>query len=213
MSVEHVAVIPVKAAHVAKSRLTPVAGTARRRLALAFATDTLQACRDTPRVAQILVVTDDPGFAEHAASLAVDVIGEGGELGLNPVLRRGAAAAATRWPQGRPFALCADLPALRPGELDAALADLDGRNRAGFVVDAAGTGTTLYSAPYDAFAPRFGTDSARAHRAAGAHAVAGTLAGLRQDVDDGADLAAAVARGVGPATAAALAMVPGIAAD
>ena len=100
------------------------------------------------------------------------------------------------------MALCADLPALRPDELATALASIT--SPTAYVADAAGTGTTLYAATYDKFAPRFGIDSAAAHAAGGAAPVAGVLAGLRQDVDDLISLQAAVALGVGPPTRAAL---------
>ena len=52
--------------------------------------------------------------------------------------------------------LAADLPALRPGELDRALRAAAHWPEA-FVADAAGTGTTLYTArPGTPFRPRFG---------------------------------------------------------
>ncbi len=107
-----------------------------------------------------------------------------------------------RWPALRPVALCADLPALRTEDLAAALASVTGR--ASYVADAAGTGTTLYTASYADFDPRFGTDSAAAHSAGGATPVPGDLPGLRQDVDDVVSLRAAVALGIGAATRAVL---------
>ena len=70
---------------------------------------------------------------------------------------------------------------------------------------AARVGTTLYTAPYDAFDPRYGPGSRAAHLDAGAVEVGGLLASLRRDVDDLADLAAAQALGLGPRTAAVVA--------
>ncbi|QYJ04544.1 2-phospho-L-lactate guanylyltransferase [Nocardioides panacisoli] len=208
MSPAHVAIVPVKPPGVGKSRLVSVPDDQRGRLAVAFATDTLRACLAARRVAAVLVVTDDAGLAEYAASLGATVTDEPGTgEGLNGALRHGAAVAARRWPQLRPFALCADLPALLPDELDAALGGLS--DAPGFVADAHGTGTTMYSASTSDFAPHFGAHSADAHRVSGAVPVSGSLVGLRLDVDDAEDLASAVTHGVGAATRNALRMLPG----
>ncbi|MCW2815167.1 MAG: hypothetical protein JWN84_2622, partial [Nocardioides sp.] len=96
-------------------------------------------------------------------------------------------------------ALLADLPALRPADLDAALAALVPGGPS-YVADAEGTGTTLYTAPAEEFDPAFGGASAAAHQAAGALAVRGELASLRRDVDHLDDLRAAAALGLGVAT-------------
>jgi 2-phospho-L-lactate guanylyltransferase len=148
-----------------------------------------------------LVTTDDARFASTLTALGADACPDGGN-GLNPALVQAVAEAARRWPGLRPVALCADLPALRAEDLATALASVG--DRTAFVADAAGTGTTLYTASYDDFDPRFGVDSAAAHAAAGATPVPGDLPGLRQDVDDIVSLRAAVVLGVGPATHAVL---------
>ncbi len=103
-----------------------------------------------------------------------------------------------------PVALLADLPALRPDDLAAALREVTLRaaTAASYVIDAEGTGTTLYTAASGIFDPLFGADSAARHQAAGAVPVPGDLATLRRDVDDLAGLEAAVALGVGTATRA-----------
>ena len=94
----------------------------------------------------------------------------------------------------------ADLPALRPEDLAAALVE-GTPHRTSFVPDAAGTGTTLYAADGDAaFAPRFGPTSRKAHLESGAVEVDGA-ASVRQDVDTPEDLGAALALGVGARTA------------
>ena len=62
------------------------------------------------------------------------------------------------------FAVCADLPALDPAELSEALHAAACRDRA-FVVDSAGTGTTVLSArPGQALEPAFGLESAERMR-------------------------------------------------
>lgn len=199
-----VLLLPVKSPGTGKTRLTSLSDEQRGRLAAAFATDAADACLRTPEVARVLVISDDERFAATLAALGADVCPDPGG-GLNAALRAGADVSHRQWPALQPVALCADLPAVRPEELDAALdlARIDGGRC--FVRDADGTGTTLYTAPYDAFDPLFGPDSATAHLSAGATPLAGDLAGLRRDVDDATSLAEAVALGVGPATTAALA--------
>lgn len=198
---QHVVVVPVKPPGIGKSRLTGVPADQRISLATAFAVDTVAACLATPGVARVLVTTDDALFARRLTEIGADCCPDGSS-GLNPALVQAVAEARRRWPHLRPVALCADLPALRPEDLAGALASTTGR--ASYVADAGGTGTTLYTASYDDFDPRFGHDSAAAHAAGGAVAVEGDLPGLRHDVDDLASLQAAVALGVGPATRAVL---------
>ena len=121
-------------------------------------------------------------------------------------MRQAAAEARRRWPDLVPAAVCADLPALRPDDLDAALADSPAE-APGFVADAAGIGTTLYAAPHDLFDPRFGVGSRLVHLRAGATEIEGELRTLRHDVDDLDDLRRVLGLGVGPQTAAAAAPV------
>jgi len=215
----HVIVLPVKPPARGKSRLVGLPDQTRVGLARAFALDTAEACLATTAVAQVLVVTDDAFFASDVAALGCAVIPDGVSGDLNGTLVQAAAEARRRWPALRPAALCGDLPALRPLDLAAALgspaagaadaydaatteSDLPGqtRGRAAFVVDAVGSGTTLYTASYAAFAPRFGPDSARLHRADGATPITGELSSLRHDVDTLDDLRAVLSLGLGPRT-------------
>ena len=193
----HVLLVPVKPPAVGKSRLHGVAD--RRALAEAFALDTVAACLDADLVGRVLVVTDDAEFSAHLSALGASAIPDGVTDDLNGTLRQAAAEARRRWPDLTPAALCGDLPALRPAELD----DVLGREAAGpwFVPDAAGVGTTLYAAAYDAFDPHFGPGSRQAHVDTGAHEVADAPASVRRDVDDADDLADAIRLGVGPRTA------------
>lgn len=197
-----VALIPVKPPEQGKSRLVGVPDVARGRLAAAFAHDTVRACLAADTLARVLVVTDDEDLAAQVAGLGAETCPDGDVRGLNAALRYAAAISADLWPGLRPVALCADLPALRPDEIDDVLARLP-RGPA-YVADVEGTGTTLYTAAYDDFDPRYGAGSAAAHAAAGALALPGDLPGLRRDVDDLDDLQDAAVLGVGPATAAVL---------
>ncbi|GAA4690684.1 2-phospho-L-lactate guanylyltransferase [Nocardioides conyzicola] len=196
--------VPVKPPAVGKSRLAELdAGASRRRLAEAFAQDTVLACLRAETVRQVLVVTDDARFSQVLSALGCTAIPDGVSGDLNATLRQAAAEAHRRWPDLVPVAVCADLPALRSDDLDAVLGVLE-TGRPSFVPDAAGVGTTMYVAAHDEFDPHFGPGSRDAHLDAGARELAGVPASVRRDVDDPADLAAAVELGVGPHTSVAL---------
>lgn len=205
MRLQHVVIVPVKSPSVGKSRLR-VPGHARPGLAAAFARDVVDAALRAPSVVRVVVMTPDDAFAASCREAGVLTVPDGD--GLNHGLRLAARRVSGLEPDAVPVALCADLPCLRPGELGSALAQV-GREGARYVVDAEGTGTTLFGAPYDLFDPRFGPGSARAHHAAGGVPVEGDLATVRRDVDDESDLAEAVELGVGAHTSAALAAVAG----
>lgn len=196
-----VVLVPVKPPSVGKSRLAGLPEPQRQEYAAAFALDTVAAALATPGVLGVLAVTDDAGFAARLATLGCAAVPDGVADDLNATLEQAAAEAVRRWPGAAVAALCADLPSLRPDDLGAALAAWAGGGPA-FVADAAGTGTTLLVAHVDAFRPRFGAGSRAAHEAAGAAAIVGDLASLRQDVDEVGDLGRALVLGVGPATAA-----------
>ncbi len=197
---DHVVVVPVKPPAVGKSRLAPAPDVRRRELAGAFALDTVTAVLATPGVARALVVTDDAAFSRDLVALGCESVPDGATGDLNATLNQTVAEAHRRWPTLRPLALCADLPALRPSDLAAAIAAAP-EDGPWFVADAHGLGTTLYAAAYDDFAPRFGVGSRAAHLALGAHEISGGLTSLRCDVDDLEDLRAAIALGVGEHTA------------
>ncbi|HEV7657763.1 MAG TPA: 2-phospho-L-lactate guanylyltransferase [Mycobacteriales bacterium] len=197
-------VVPVKRLGVAKSRLYAV-GRPRpehEELALSLALDTVAAARRAAEVARVVVVTDDPAAAAAMTAAGALVVPDEPDAGLNPALAHGAAAAARLAPADGVALLSADLPALRPAELGAALRSAAGAQRA-FVPDADGTGTTLLAtAPGVPVRPRYGAGSAAAHRATGAVELAGDWPSLRHDVDTAADLRAAAGLGLGPATSA-----------
>jgi 2-phospho-L-lactate guanylyltransferase len=187
--------LPARALPAAKRRLLPAsAGHAEHlRLVEAIRTDTRSAALAADGVARVLSVVDRPGepgaFVQRTP-------------GLNGALREAAEYAVQHWPDDGVAALLADLPALHPAELAAALAAA-ARARRAFVPDAAGTGTTLLAAvPGVALEPAFGPGSAARHATGAVALDAGP--GLRTDVDTAADLAEAAELGLGPATAAVL---------
>lgn len=201
-----VVVVPVKPPALGKSRLAGLSDEHRRELAEAFALDTVQAAVSTPGVEAVLVVTDDFRLALSMRALGCEVMPDGASNDLNETLVQAAAEVVRRWPDAVPVALLADLPGLRPIELAGVLAEAVRHVAAGdavFVRDRAGVGSTLYAAPADRFAPGFGVDSAARHVAAGAVEVGSDAPSVRTDVDDVADLGAALVAGVGPHTSRA----------
>ncbi len=193
--------VPVKPPAVAKSRLADLGPQARADLAAAFAADTVEAALSCPVVARVLVVTDDHLLAAAMAALGADVLPDGTSDDLNATLTLAAAEVHRRDPSLRLAALCADLPALRPGELADAL-DAADATRMSFVADQDGVGTTAVIAPsLQAFRPSFGDGSRRRHLDAGACEIDGVdVPGLRRDVDDPDALSQAARLGLGART-------------
>jgi 2-phospho-L-lactate guanylyltransferase len=192
-------VVPVKRLARAKTRLTHPR---RAELALAFACDTVAAALGS-EVAEVTVVTDEPAVKRRMVALGAEVVADTPDAGLNPALRHAAAGLRADCWIG---ALSADLPAARPEEFVAALNEALGVADSGcFVPDHGGGTTLLLRPPGRPLDPRFGPDSAAAHQSTGATPIGVGLTGLRLDVDTAADLAAAVAHGVGVHTRALLA--------
>ena len=192
MSPSYVVLVPVKPPGRGKTRLADLP---RDELAAAFALDTVTACLASRSIEQVMVVTDDAHFATRLGELGCAAVPDGVSGDLNASLALAAMESGRRWPELVPVALCADLPCLGAHDLDEALGQRPGWPR--YVADANAEGTTLYTAPLDEFAPRFGVGSAARHAEGGAWPVEGELAGLRLDVDDADDLRAAITLGLG----------------
>lgn len=202
-------VVPVKGGSLAKSRLDPPAGT-RADLADAFARDTVAALLAADAVSTVLVVTGDPDVSRWVPAAGAHVVADPGG-GLDAAVAEGVVAAA-RGGHPRVAVVLGDHPALRPRDVDAALA-VAGRYDRAVVADADGTGTALLTGRTGAPLPTaFGAGSAAAHVALGHVRLDVVADGLRVDVDDAASLAVATALGVGAATRAALdrATLPGV---
>ena len=191
--------VPVKTLHLAKSRLSTPLARHRGELMRAFALDALAAAARSEAVAQVYVVTDEPGFEDGGAVRLPD---EGGG-DLNRALANAASRVRREDPGTAVAAMCADLPCLATDDLTASLAA--GLSTRWFVADADTTGTTLLAAGAGVdLDPHFGTDSARRHEESGAVPVRAEVTTLRRDVDTERDLAAARVLGLGPASTAAL---------
>ncbi|WP_406302867.1 2-phospho-L-lactate guanylyltransferase [Streptomyces sp. NBC_00885] len=196
-------VVPLKPLVLAKSRLAGAAdGILRPHLALAFAQDTVAAALACGLVRDVAVVTDDPAAGVELAALGARIVPDSPGAGLNAALAHGAEAVRALRPGAAVAALNADLPALRPEELARVLVRASVFPRA-FLADAAGIGTTFLSAaPGTELRPAFGGRSRRRHLASGAAEILlDGVDSVRQDVDTGDDLAAALTLGVGPRTA------------
>jgi 2-phospho-L-lactate/phosphoenolpyruvate guanylyltransferase len=193
-------VVPVKTLIRAKTRLAGAAGPYRAALAVAVASDTVSAALRCTQVARVVVVTADPVPAERLAALGAHVVDDPGK-GLNAALRVGAAEAVRIAPGDAVGALQADLPALRPHELEKVLKAALGFEES-FVPDSADVGTTFYGVlPGVEFHPRFGGESRARHLSGGAKELAlEDIPSVRRDVDTIEDLQEARSLGLGPHT-------------
>lgn len=172
-------VVPVKGTDAAKSRFGDDAR--RLQLAQAMALDTVEAAL---AAAPVLVIGS--GSLAAFADLGARVMPEEAGDGLNGAISRALATIG-----GPAAVLLADLPALRPEELGAALLDNI------LVPDADGTGTTLITGRV----PAFGAGSRAAHLALGYRELElPATSGLRLDVDSPEALAAIPPSRLGPRT-------------
>ena len=120
--------MPVKPLHAAKTRLRGAADRgvgdpdAHAALTLALAHDTSRPCSRRRAVRRLLVISSDPVVAAELAAVGVEVVPDVTERAQRRAAPRGGAAASATTRRARSGALQADLPALRPGELDDAAA-------------------------------------------------------------------------------------------
>ncbi|GGV74393.1 2-phospho-L-lactate guanylyltransferase [Streptomyces griseoloalbus] len=197
-------VVPLKPLAQAKSRLSDTADDGLRPgLALAFAQDTVAAALECPAVRDVVVVTNDALAARELAALGAGIVPDEPRGGLNAAYAHAATVVHASRGEACLAALNADLPALRPAEL-ARVLDTAAEFPRAFLADAAAFGTTMLAATRGReLRPLFGPDSRARHRASGAVELClETVDSVRQDVDTGDDLRAALALGVGPHTAA-----------
>jgi 2-phospho-L-lactate/phosphoenolpyruvate guanylyltransferase len=191
-------VVPIKTLERAKTRLRGVVPAHEHAdLVLALLLDTVTAALAADGVRRVLVICEDERIPVALAGTGVECVDERGLPGLNAALAHG--AALLRAPGRVVGALQADLPALRPADLTAAVEEAAGRRA--YCADRQATGTTLLlTAPGEPLDPRFGPGSAAAHATTGAVSVGGSAASLRCDVDTEDDLAMAADLGLGGRT-------------
>jgi 2-phospho-L-lactate/phosphoenolpyruvate guanylyltransferase len=203
--------VPVKPLARAKTRLRGAADAgigaaeAHAQLVLALARDTIAAAAGAAVVRRTVAICSDEVVCSALRGDGVQTIPDQPGTGLNPALQYGDAVLRAADPTTTVVALHADLPALRPAELDRAIRTGLATGGRAFCTDRAGTGTTLLLAPPgQPLDPCFGPDSAAAHRVTGAQELSGCWPGLRCDVDTASDLEAARHLGLGRFTRAAL---------
>lgn len=189
------ALVPLKDLVDAKSRLAGLLRPSERRaLAQAMAEDVLSALRNTPAVARITLVSDDPVAALLAQKYEAECWTEAslGCRGLNALIGC-ATGNLMRETSGPLLVLHADLPLLAPLDIVGVLARQ--REIGGLVIgcDRQGSGTNLLA--FDAAGvPQFsfGADSCARHlaaaRRAGITAEVMRSAGIASDVDEARDL-------------------------
>lgn len=193
--------VPVKGTTQAKARLGDAVGAHRRRLALAFARDTVAAATSCDLVAEVTVTTGDPAAAATFEGTGVHIFDDRAADGLNAAISLAAYDESRLHGADRIAVLLGDLPALTPTALGRALMLAESHD-ASFVPDDKGSGTTLLCARgAGLLRPHFGVKSALAHEAVGAVKLSDSgLTSLRHDVDDVDDLLLALRLGVGPHT-------------
>ena len=181
-------VILAKDSRSAKTRLQLPRDGARQ-VALHLASATVRAALAAEHVGDVLVVTGDPGIALDALGAGADVLVEPRPLGMNRAAELGRRQALLRTP-GSPLAtMVADLPHVRPDDIDLVVLELRETGRPLFVADRLGSGTTLLihgadDAPGFGFGPR----SAVMHARLGYQESLAAPSGLRTDLDSREDL-------------------------
>ncbi len=199
-----VVLVPAKPLPAAKSRLRAEIGERISGLALAMAVDTVRAAVGCSAVTEVVVITNDRTIAAATRAAGAAITPDRPERGLNEALRRAAASARRRMPDACVISQPADCPCVTSDDFFDLITMLQGSTARHFVRDAAGPGTTaLASAGGCELDPRYGPDSAAAHRASGARELIGPRwRRLRRDVDTAADLESAKRLGLGASTAA-----------
>jgi 2-phospho-L-lactate/phosphoenolpyruvate guanylyltransferase len=197
-----IAVVPVKGAPGAKSRLEH---DYRAQLAEAFALDTVAALLAASVVSDVFVVTADTDIGAHLASLGAHIVPESAPRAvvdpLNAAIVVGVEAARSARPDSNVAVFTGDLPSLTVADIERALS-LGGEHELSMIPDEEETGTTaLLALARVPFTPRFGTGSRAAHETAGHHPLdLPAISSIRRDVDTVANLAEALHLGVGPYT-------------
>ena len=187
------ALLPVKDPETAKQRLSPVLGTRERRSFFsAMLEDVLEALAGATALSGILVLTRHPETRALAERYGASLLGEVRNLGQTSAVSFGARTLSARGAAGM-LALPADLPLVRPEDLDAVLA---AHRPAPSVTitpsrDERGSNAVACSPP-DVLPFRFGDASFHPHlaraRALGLHPRVVRRPRLALDIDTPADL-------------------------
>lgn len=199
------AIVPAKSLDRAKGRLAGLLTEGERRgLALAMLEDVVRALRAVPQLDTVTVVSPDAEVLAKAGELGAGAIAEPPSLrGINQALQY---AAEKIQEQGADTLLVvlADIPSLRPTDIEAVLEALPARQ--GLVIcPSARKGTSVLAMRPPALVPfRFGPDSFKLHRreaaARGIEARVMRIESLANDIDEPDDLRAFSSQPLGEAT-------------
>jgi 2-phospho-L-lactate guanylyltransferase len=204
------ALIPMKELAQAKMRLADVLDRATRaELALAMLTDVLEACTQSGVFDVIAVVSSDSEVCWHARDHGAKPLVEPATLGggLNPGLTFAQRYLGRRVAVSELVILPADVPLVQPDDIRAVVEALAAADtpRAVMVRSRDNGTNALALRPPEAIAPKYGRDSADAHRAAaeaaGIEIVELDLPRLAFDVDAPEDLDEIAGMALGSATA------------
>lgn len=191
-------VLPVKDLEQAKRRLAHDVGRWRPALAEAFAADVLDAALAVAEIARVLVVGGAGISPSELARPRVFQLPDAG--GLDAAVTSGLTRARADSPGCRVLVLQADLPCLRPTDLECLLS-IAPTSRPGVLADADGLGTVALTLPgRTTLTTAFGAGSLDRHLRAGAERIDLSAPRLRRDVDTLAHLQDAIRLGVGNRT-------------
>lgn len=182
-------VVLAKDTRTAKTRLS-LAPEDARRLALRLAATTVRSCLAAETVEAVLVVTSDPDIARDASAAGAQVVAERRPLGMDRAAALGRRRALAARPASAVAVIVADLPELRPGDVDTFVREFLVAQRPMFVPDMDGAGTTCVihgHGPWPGVS--FGRGSAGRHMELGYVRSADAPPSLRRDLDTADDLA------------------------
>lgn len=164
----HIALLPAKPPHLAKTRLSPLlAPRDRAALSRAMFDDVLAALTGSHLLDVVIVVTADAELAEGARSLGARAVAEGSPTGLNSAVRLGTTAALELGASST-LVVLSDIPLLRPADVDELIRCAPGHGAA-LVPSKEGTGTNaILRRPPHVFPTFFGARSLERHVAAAA---------------------------------------------
>lgn len=155
-----------------------------QQLALRLVGHTVRAALDSASSGSVLVVTSDTLIAQQSIELGATVVIEGRPRGMNRAGALGRETALRARPHSPVAVMVADLPLLRPPDLDAAVLHFRQLGAPMYVPDHHMMGTTLLIHGPDSLPGlAFGRNSALMHRRLGYRPATRTPPGLRLDLD------------------------------
>jgi len=155
--------VPVKTFAEAKTRLNHrVSAKQRPRLARAMLLDVLDSVISAEQIAGVVVISAEPEMATIADARGIMLLEEAAPRHLNQALRTGLGWLATQPACAQVVILPADVPFVRPQDIDELVEFADRHVTLTPSRDDEGTNAVVVQRPFD-FRPEFGVDSFRRH--------------------------------------------------